>query len=209
MSQSGINSRRPSPPWAWPSSARAHERRRALSGAMLHVCGVQANSVTTITPTTAVVVVVEHEIWLTEVHGDHGAPHDRGPSSRRGPRRRLPSATAVVSSITVVSMTGASVQTRNLVHTAVLSSTVITPRMGFPRHRTAGPLPGTILRESARPAAAGRMGARAAVGRRLRNFEWPAGGPGGQLAGGNGGEGRPWQQPVAGKKSGTAPEHFP
>ena len=136
--------RRPSPPWAWPSSARAHERRRALSGAMLHVCGVQANSVTTITPTTAVVVVVEHEIWLTEVHGDHGAPHDRGPSSRRGPRRRLPSATAVVSSITVVSMTGASVKTRNLVHTAVLSSMVITAPMEF-LHRTFGQAEMTAL----------------------------------------------------------------
>ena len=141
MSQSGINSRRPSPPWAWPSSARAHARRRALSGAMLHVCGVKVNSVTTSTPTKAVVVVVEHEIWPTEVHGDHGAPHDRGPSSRRGPRRRLPSATAVVSSITVVSMTGASVQMRNLVHTAVLSSTVITLQMGFlqtPHSRAVG-----------------------------------------------------------------------
>ena len=137
MSQSGINSRRPSPPWAWPSSARAHERRRALSGAMLHVCGIQANSFTTITPTTAVAIVVEHEIWLTEVHGDHGAPHDRGPSSRRGPRRRLPSATAVVSSVEVVSMTGASVQMRKLVHTAVLSSTVIMLPMDFV-HRNFG-----------------------------------------------------------------------
>ena len=135
MSQSGINSRRPSPPWAWPSSARAHARRRALSGAMLHVCGVQANFVTTSTPTTAVVVVVEHEIWLTEVHGDHGAPHDRGPSSRRGPRRRLPSATAVVSFIAVVSTPGASVPMSNLVHTTVLSSTVIMPPMEF-LHRT-------------------------------------------------------------------------
>ena len=104
---------------------------------MLHVCGVQANSVTTITPTTAVVVVVEHEIWLTEVHGDHGAPHDRGPSSRRGPRRRLQSGISAVNLLSVASARGASVGMRNLVHTTVLSSTVIMLPMEF-LHRDFG-----------------------------------------------------------------------
>ena len=84
---------------------RRHERTRAVArfpALFCLVCGVQEKPVTTSTPTTAVVVVVAHEIWLTEVHGDHGAPQDRGPSSRPGPRWRLPSATAVISSISVV-----------------------------------------------------------------------------------------------------------
>ena len=127
--------RRPSPPWAWPSSARAHARRRALSGAMLKSCGVQVKPATTITPTTVVVLVVEHEIWLTEVDGDDRAPRDRGPCSRRGPRRRLLSGTAVVSFLPVVSTPGASAAMSNLVHTTVLSSTVIMLPMDF-LHRT-------------------------------------------------------------------------
>ena len=104
---------------------------------MLHSCGVQVKPVTTSMPTTAVVIVVENENWLTEVHGDHRAPRDRGPCSRRGPRRRLPSGTAVVSSLPVVSTRGASVGMSNLVHTTVLSSTVIMLPMEF-LHRSFG-----------------------------------------------------------------------
>ena len=104
---------------------------------MLHSSGVQVKPVTTSMPTTAVVIVVENENWLTEVDGDHRAPRDRGPCSRRGPRRRLPSGTAVVSSLPVVSTRGASVGMRNLVHTTALSSMVITPPMEFP-HRDFG-----------------------------------------------------------------------
>ena len=102
---------------------------------MLDVRGVQVKPVTTTMPITVVVIVVENENWLTEVHGDHRAPRDRGPCSRRGPRRRLPSGTAVVSFLPVVSTPGASAPMSNLVHTAVLSSTVITPPMEF-LHRT-------------------------------------------------------------------------
>ena len=102
---------------------------------MLHSCGVQVKAVTTSMSTTAVVIVVENENWLTEVHGDHRAPRDRGPCSRHGPRRRLPSGTAVASSLPVVSTPGASAPMSNLVHTAVLSSTVITAPMEF-LHRT-------------------------------------------------------------------------
>ena len=98
---------------------------------MLHARGDLVDLLQTSTTNMVVVLVVEHENQLTEVHGNLRAPQDRGRCSRCSPRRRLPSATAVVSSITVVSMTGASVQMRNLVHTAVLSSTVITPQMGF------------------------------------------------------------------------------
>ena len=144
MSQSGINSRRPSPPWAWPSSARASARRRALSGAVLHSCGVQVKPVTTSMPTTAVVIVVEHENWITEVHGDHRAPRDRGPCSRRGPRRRLSSGTAVVSFLPVAFVPGMSLPISNLVQTAVLSSTVITLPMDF-LHRTFGQAEMTAL----------------------------------------------------------------
>ena len=104
---------------------------------MLHVCGVHVKPVTTSTPITAVVVVVEHEIWLTEVDGDHRAPQDRGPSSRRGSRRRLQSGISVVNLLPVASARGASVGMSSLVHTTVLSSTVIMPPMEF-LHRNFG-----------------------------------------------------------------------
>ena len=111
---------------------------------MLHSCGVQVKAVTTSMPTTAVVIVVENENWLTEVDGDHRAPRDRGPCSRRGPRRRLPSGTAVVSFLPVASTPGASAPMSNLVYTAVLSSTVITPPMDS-FHRTFGQAEMTAL----------------------------------------------------------------
>ena len=111
---------------------------------MLDVRGVQVKPVTTTMPITVVVIVVENENWLTEVGGDHRAPRDRGPCSRRGPRRRLPSGTAVVSFVPVVSTRGASVGMSNLVHTTALSSMVITPPMEFP-HRTFGQAEMTAL----------------------------------------------------------------
>ena len=98
---------------------------------MLDVCGVRVKTVTTITPTTVVVLVVEHEIWLTEVDSDHRAPQDRGPSSRRGSRRRLQSGISVVNLLPVASARGASVGMRNSAHTTVLSTTVIMPPMEF------------------------------------------------------------------------------
>ena len=111
---------------------------------MLHVRGVQVKAVTTSMPMMAVVVVVEPEIWLKEVHGDGGAPQDRGLCSRCGPRRRLPSATAVVNSLPVASAPATSAPMRNLVHTAVLSSMVITAPMEF-LHRTFGQAEMTAL----------------------------------------------------------------
>ena len=98
----------------------------------------------TSTTSTVVVLVVEHENQLTEVHGDLRAPQDRGPCSRCSPRRRLPSGTAVVSSLPVVSTRGASVGMSNLVHTTALSSMVITPPMEFP-HRDFGQAEMTAL----------------------------------------------------------------
>ena len=90
---------------------------------MLDVRGVQVKPVTTTMPITVVVLVVEHENQLTEVHGDLRAPQDRGPCSRCSPRRRLPSATAVVNFLPVASAPGAFVPMSKLVHTAVLSCT--------------------------------------------------------------------------------------
>ena len=88
--------------------------------------------------------VVERDIWLKEVHGDPGAPQDRGPCSRRGPRRRLQSGIFVVDLLPVVSARGASVGMSNLVHTTALSSMVITPPMEFP-HRDFGQAEMTAL----------------------------------------------------------------
>ena len=90
---------------------------------MLDVCGVQVKPVTTTMLTTVVVLVVEHENQLTEVDGDHRAPQDRGPRSRRGPRRRLQSEIFVVDLLPGASAPGTFVPMGKLVHTAVLSGT--------------------------------------------------------------------------------------
>ena len=92
---------------------------------MLHARGDLVNPLQASTTNTVVVLVVEHEIWLTEVDGDDRAPQDRGPSSRRGSRRRLQSGISVVNLLPVTSARGASVGMSNLVHTTVLSSTVM------------------------------------------------------------------------------------
>ena len=104
---------------------------------MLHARGDLVKPLQTSTTNTVVVLVVEHENQLTEVHGDLRAPRDRGPCSRCSSRRRLPSGTAVVSFLPVVSTPGASAPMSNLVQTAVLRSTVITLPMDF-LHRTFG-----------------------------------------------------------------------
>ena len=90
---------------------------------MLHARGDLVSPLQTSTTNTVVVLVVEHENQLTEVHGDLRAPQDRGPCSRCSPRRRLPSATAVVNFLPVASAPGAFVPMSKLVHTAVLSGT--------------------------------------------------------------------------------------
>ena len=103
------------------TSARATS---ALSSAVLHARGDLVNPLTqTSTTNTVVVLVVEHENQLTEVHGDLRALQDRGRCSRCSPRRRLPSAIAVVNFLPVASAPGAFVPMSKLVHTAVLSGT--------------------------------------------------------------------------------------
>ena len=90
---------------------------------MLHARGDLVKALPTSAITTVVVLVVEHQIWPMEVHGDLRAPRDRGPCSRCGSRRHLPSGMAVGNFLPVASALGAFVPRSKLVHTAVLSGT--------------------------------------------------------------------------------------
>ena len=90
---------------------------------MLHARGDLVKALPTSAITTVVVLVVEHENQLTEVHGDLRAPRDRGPCSRCSSRRRLPSGMAVGNFLPRVSAPGAFVPMSKLVHTAVLRGT--------------------------------------------------------------------------------------
>ena len=90
---------------------------------MLHARGDLVSPLQTSTTNTVVVLVVEHENQLTEVHGDLRAPRDRGPCSRCGSRRHLPSGMAVGNFLPVTSAPRAFVPMGKLVHTAVLSGT--------------------------------------------------------------------------------------
>ena len=143
---------------------------------MLDVRGVQVKPVTTTMPITVVVIVVENGNWLTEVDGDHRAPRDRGPCSRRGPRRRLSSGTAVVSFLPVAFVPGMSLPISNLVHTTALSSMVIMPPMDF-LHRDFGQAemtalagPSWIIQVRCRPPASPRPSGRK---KWIRPRAWP------------------------------------